>query len=83
MAEAKRAAKRFAPLDPTIANSAGAPQLKGIVFDVDGTLWCVSHSIIHMNFVVVSSQKNCCCFFGIPYLIYSAEEFQYLKLQLP
>lgn len=42
MAEAKRAAKRFAPLDPRIGNSAGAPSLKGIVFDVDGTLWCVA-----------------------------------------
>lgn len=29
--------RRFAPLDP--ARSSNAPPLKGIVFDVDGTLW--------------------------------------------
>ena len=34
-------AKRFAPLDPVKANPYKAPQLKGIVFDVDGTLWYV------------------------------------------
>ena len=33
--------KRFAPLDPQKDNAAGAPPLKGIVFDVDGTLWYV------------------------------------------
>ena len=31
--------RRFAPLDPQKSNPAGAPPLKGIVFDVDGTLW--------------------------------------------
>lgn len=31
--------KQFAPLDPQKGNTAGAPPLKGIVFDVDGTLW--------------------------------------------
>ena len=30
--------KRFAPLDPAKSRSS-APRLKGIVFDVDGTLW--------------------------------------------
>lgn len=30
--------KRFAPLDPAKSGSS-APKLKGIVFDVDGTLW--------------------------------------------
>ncbi|KAL8694020.1 MAG: hypothetical protein Q9218_001258 [Villophora microphyllina] len=30
--------KRFAPLDPQKPNQNGAPPLKGIVFDVDGTL---------------------------------------------
>lgn len=34
-------AKRFAPLDPVKANPHNAPPLKGIVFDVDGTLWYV------------------------------------------
>ena len=36
-----RPPKRFAPLDPDNSNPAGAPILKGIVFDVDGTLWYV------------------------------------------
>ena len=31
--------KRFAPLDPAKRSGSGAPALKGIVFDVDGTLW--------------------------------------------
>lgn len=31
--------KRFAPLDPVKGNLHKAPPLKGIVFDVDGTLW--------------------------------------------
>ena len=35
--------KRFAPLDPQKRNAAGAPPLKGIVFDVDGTLWYAFH----------------------------------------
>lgn len=35
--------KRFAPLDPQKRNAAGAPPLKGIVFDVDGTLWYDFH----------------------------------------
>jgi hypothetical protein len=45
MPTTRRAAKRFAPLDPRIANSAGFPQLKGIVFDMDGTLWYVSECV--------------------------------------
>ena len=35
----RRAPRRFAPLDPEKQNQHGAPLLKGIVFDVDGTLW--------------------------------------------
>ena len=31
--------KRFAPLDPAKRSGSDAPVLKGIVFDVDGTLW--------------------------------------------
>lgn len=39
----KRAPKRFAPLDAArTQNQHGAPLLKGIIFDVDGTLWYVS-----------------------------------------
>jgi phosphoglycolate phosphatase-like HAD superfamily hydrolase len=30
--------RRFAPLNPALAESSDAPRLKGIVFDVDGTL---------------------------------------------
>ena len=37
--------KRFAPLDPAKPNKDNAPPLKGIVFDVDGTLWYVA--LIH------------------------------------
>ena len=39
MSHVKTIPKRFAPLDPQKSNPAGAPPLKGIVFDVDGTLW--------------------------------------------
>lgn len=41
MSQDRRPRKRFAPLDPEKRNEAGAPPLKGIVFDVDGTLWYV------------------------------------------
>lgn len=34
-------ARQFAPLDPVKGNPHKAPLLKGIVFDVDGTLWYV------------------------------------------
>lgn len=46
MASAMKHDKRFAPLDPARSNASDAPPLKGIVFDVDGTLWYVSR--IHM-----------------------------------
>lgn len=42
MTQARRPAKRFAPLNPQDGNDSAAPQLRGIVFDVDGTLWYVS-----------------------------------------
>ena len=41
MSQTRRPPKRFAPLDPRKSNGSGAPLLKGIVFDVDGTLWYV------------------------------------------
>lgn len=31
--------RRFAPLKPGAKNDHDAPKLKGIIFDVDGTLW--------------------------------------------
>lgn len=31
--------RRFAPLNPDSKSKGDAPTLKGIVFDVDGTLW--------------------------------------------
>lgn len=37
--------RRFAPLNPANREPTKAPQLKGIVFDVDGTLWCVYPSL--------------------------------------
>lgn len=38
MSQTRRPPKRFAPLDPHKGNASKAPPLKGIVFDVDGTL---------------------------------------------
>ena len=35
----RRKPKRFAPLDPDSQHGHDLPRLKGIVFDVDGTLW--------------------------------------------
>lgn len=35
----KRQKRSFAPLDPAIRNGHDRPRLKGIIFDVDGTLW--------------------------------------------
>ena len=37
--EGKKSPRRFAPLDPAKNGGSDAPPLKGIVFDVDGTLW--------------------------------------------
>ena len=42
MTSAVRHTRRFAPLDPARTHESDAPQLKGIVFDVDGTLWYVT-----------------------------------------
>lgn len=36
---AKRKPKRFAPLDPAVDAGHELPKLKGIIFDMDGTLW--------------------------------------------
>ncbi|KAK5314077.1 hypothetical protein LTR93_010607 [Exophiala xenobiotica] len=36
--ETRRPPKRFAPLDPTVQHSQDLPRLKGVIFDVDGTL---------------------------------------------
>ncbi|CAF9933950.1 hypothetical protein IMSHALPRED_009534 [Imshaugia aleurites] len=44
MSQTPRPPKRFAPLDPHRSGVAGAPVLKGVVFDVDGTL-CAALSI--------------------------------------
>lgn len=47
---ASTASKRrtFAPLSPGAAAS-NAPKLKGVVFDVDGTLWYVLHLTNKLN----------------------------------
>lgn len=37
--DATRKPHRFAPLDPNAKHGQGLPKLKGIIFDVDGTLW--------------------------------------------
>ena len=39
VANGRRAPKRFAPLNPDVTEGRDWPPLKGIVFDVDGTLW--------------------------------------------
>ncbi len=39
MSQRARPPKRFAPLHPEKGKQSDAPKLKGIVFDVDGTLW--------------------------------------------
>lgn len=31
--------RRFAPLNPELHATSNSPPLKGVVFDVDGTLW--------------------------------------------
>jgi hypothetical protein len=58
MAKGNRTAKRFAPLDPKIGNSTGAPLLKGIVFDVDGTLWYVAErpftEMLHQGYIRIT-----------------------------
>jgi len=41
--------RRFAPLNPEKASKSNAPKLKGIVFDVDGTLW---YDLIFINMMV-------------------------------
>jgi hypothetical protein len=56
MSQARRPPKRFAPLDPQKGNAAGAPPLKGVVFDVDGTLWYVNFAFF---------RAVLCCFFSI------------------
>ena len=61
MSNVKTTRRRFAPLDPQKSNSAGAPPLKGIVFDVDGTLWYAfsSHDFTAMR---VSDLAMSLCF---------------------
>jgi len=44
--------KRFAPLDPARSSESDAPRLKGIVFDVDGTLWYVLDFILLFRFIM-------------------------------
>jgi hypothetical protein len=62
----RRAKRRFAPLDPEMegrrAAAAAAPALKGIVFDVDGTLWLVSLFF----FAPFGLSLSCPCFLSPP-----------------
>lgn len=44
--------KRFAPLDPAHRQSSDAAKLKGIIFDVDGTLWYV------MKLLFIAGRNN-------------------------
>ena len=61
--------KRFAPLDPKKINEAGAPPLKGIVFDVDGTLWYVRLSTLTLQlpyFLLLKQISLCVCLKRFP-----------------
>ena len=51
LAQTRRPPKRFAPLDPGRSERGGLPRLKGIVFDVDGTLWCVLISLAFLDHI--------------------------------
>lgn len=44
-----KARKRFAPLDENTPNLTNAPKLKGVVFDVDGTLWYIYFFYIYIS----------------------------------
>ena len=57
MSFAVKHARRFAPLDPALGHESDAPRLKGIVFDVDGTLW-YAHILSSFLFLV-SSFRPC------------------------
>jgi hypothetical protein len=39
--DTQRKPRRFAPLNPDTTHGQDLPKLKGIIFDVDGTLWYV------------------------------------------
>ena len=43
-----RTTRRFAPLNPDVPNHTNAPRLKGVVFDVDGTLWYLGPPTTHL-----------------------------------
>jgi hypothetical protein len=68
MSTQRRPPKRFAPLDPTIPNETNAPPLKGIVFDVDGTLWYVwfLYFCVFVFFVfwILDLEVVCCFMFS-------------------
>ena len=46
---AKRGPRRFAPLDPSAEKGQDWPKLKGIIFDVDGTLWYATNLCLYQN----------------------------------
>lgn len=52
MSQRARPPKLFAPLHPEKGKHSDAPKLKGIVFDVDGTLW------YELYFAVLLRQSN-------------------------
>lgn len=54
--------RRFASLNPSRAEPSDDPQLKGIVFDVDGTLWCaflMSKKTPNLANLLVSLKTTC------------------------
>ncbi len=62
MSQTPRLPKRFAPLDPRRSGEDGAPRLKGIVFDVDGTLWCVCFAVVAWIVVDLIGSLRCLYF---------------------
>ena len=64
MSQARRPPKRFAPLDPEKGGGSELPQLKGVVFDVDGTLWWVSilfgmFLLFRFSFLTLGYYQDC------------------------
>jgi len=71
MSQARRPPKRFAPLDPEKGNASRAPPLKGIVFDVDGTLWYVGLVFLRCATILLSHMFHT---YGVWQLIWRASE---------
>lgn len=74
--------RRFAPLGIKDADGGELPKLKGIVFDVDGTLW-YDHSLFFLEFVTLSLVCSLACYVAV---IFGGQEvlgeFAYLDVKV-